>query len=154
MFLTTTPQNKSRHTNTQTQPSPRNFCGMTKVNRTLNLLRCTLHGCSKIKKIKVYNSLVRPHQKSSCVVWIPHQRQLQQTLVIRSPLGPCSLAGIARWLQLRKQPRLKNDLTSNLMTSFAILVSRIMQDNELFCSLFKCNPILFAKPHPKRYIRL
>ena len=47
----------------------------------------------------------------------------------------------------------KSDLNSNLMTSFAVLVSRIMKDNELFCSLFKCNPILFAKPHPKRHIR-
>ncbi len=29
----------------------------------------------------------------------------------------------------------KNDLTLNLMANFAVLVSRIMKDNELFCSL-------------------
>ena len=42
----------------------------------------------------------------------------------------------------------QNDLTSNLITTFVVLVSRIMKDNESFCS-----PILFAKPHPKRHIR-
>ncbi len=42
------------------------------------------------------------------------------------------------------------------MTTFAVLVSR---DNELFIIIifvlynFKCNSILFAKPHPKRHIR-
>ncbi len=53
----------------------------TKANRTLNLLRRTLHGrCSKIAKIKAYHALAQPHLESSCAVSTPHQKQLVNAL--------------------------------------------------------------------------
>ncbi len=116
-----------------------------------------------------YNYNLLQHEKSSCFMQYTYGNSPSYMLVpeyftvscyysrlslIRSPLGgQCSLAVIARWPHFRKQPRLKNDLTSNLMTNFCGSCLEDMKDNESFCSLFKCNPILSAKPHPKRHIR-
>ena len=44
---------------------------------------------------------------------------------------PCSLAGIAKWLYSGNSRCLKMTFTSNLMTNFAVLVSRIIKDNDV-----------------------
>ena len=51
-----------------------------KANRVLNLLRRSLHGCSKTAKARTYTALVRPHLETCSPVWTPHQKQLKQSL--------------------------------------------------------------------------
>ncbi len=61
------------------------------------------HGCMQLYNV-VYNLhsatkvMIEETLKSHTVLIIMYSR----LSLIRSPLGPCSLAGIARWLQLRK----------------------------------------------------
>ncbi len=75
------------------------------------------------------------------------RRQLVPGLVVRltvikaktwpgteATLGPCSLAGIARCMAAAQE---KNDLTSNLITTFAVLVSRIMNHSVLYLSVIQ-----------------
>ena len=48
--------------------------------KVLNLLRRSLHGCSKTAKARTYTALVRPHLETCSPVWSPHQKQLKQSL--------------------------------------------------------------------------
>ena len=48
----------------------------TKATKVLNLIKRTLHNCTKEVKESAYLTLVRPILEYAAIVWDPHQKYL------------------------------------------------------------------------------